>query len=446
LAVVTTAKVTTAKVTTAKVTTAKAITAKATTTKVATAKAIKPVTIAYAVSVTACKNPLDLFEGAAVLKHSIHLSSIRNPNSTSKYDYQLIAFVHPNATDCESTLDQLGYQVQILDTPVDVTQIKNNSAMVHRVMKSGCCGEKEFLKLYSFTLLDYPVAVHLDLDTAILKPLDDLFDVMLLPSNASKHIPAAMWNSTTGTNTNGTGTHTFTHPVNAFFTRDYPMITPGRKVEKVGMQGGFLVVRPDRKVFDEFCKIIMSGAFVPGPGWGGEKLRYGGYFGAAQIQGLVSYYYGHFHPNTYIELNRCYYNQMADPPRHEKNGRCMTGEKDCQDCRDTDMKDIYSVHYTLCQKPWWCPSPDHKWLSEKVWKGNQGELCMKFHHEWHRIRHDLERKLQIAPAKSENGYWFANLRHDVTRDPYNVTRDSFGHCQLKKGGGRFGYKYMRMKL
>jgi hypothetical protein len=383
-----------------------------------TAKAV----IAYAVSITACKNPRDLTEGAAVLKHSIHLSSIRNPNSTSKYDYRLIAFVHPNATLCESAFESLGYQVQILDTPVDVTQIKNNSAMVGRVMKSGCCGEKEFLKLYTFTLLDYPVAVHLDLDTAILQPLDDLFDVMLLPANATKHIPAAMW------------TPNVTHPVNAFFTRDYPMISPGRKVEKVGMQGGFFVVRPDRQVFDEYCSIIMSGQFVPGPGWGGPKLRYGGYFGAAQIQGLVSYFYGHFHANTSIELNRCNYNQMADPPRDDKKDLCLTGEKNCQDCRDTNVPDIYSAHYTLCQKPWWCPAPDHKWLSEQVWKGRQGELCMELHHEWHRIRNDLEQTWQTA-ATSE--YGFANHSN-------KVTRDSFGHCQ--KGGGRFGYKYIRMKL
>jgi hypothetical protein len=384
-----------------------------------TAKAV----IAYAVSITACKDPKDVTDGAAVLKHSIHLSSIRNPNSTSKYDYRLIAFIHPNATLCGSILERLGYQVDIRETPVDVTQIKNNSDMVSRVTKSGCCGEKEFLKLYSFTLLDYPVVVHLDLDTAILRPLDDLFDVMLLPANATKHIPAAMW------------TPTVTHPVNAFFSRDYPMINPGRQVKKIGMQGGFFVVRPDQRFFDEFCSIIMSGQFYPGPGWGGPKLRYGGFYGAAQIQGLVPYFYGHFHPNTSIELNRCYYNQMADSPFDKKKGVCFTGEAKCQDCRDTNIPDIYSVHYTLCQKPWWCPAPDHKWLSEEIWQGRQGELCMKLHHEWHRVRNDLEQTWQIS-ATSE--YGFANHSD-------KVTRDSFGHCQKAKGG-RFGYKYIRMKL
>jgi hypothetical protein len=383
-----------------------------------TAKAV----IAYAVSITACKNPTDLMEGAAVLKHSIHLSSIRNPNSTSKYDYRLIAFVHPNATLCESAFESLGYQVKILDTPVDVTQIKNNPDMVRQVTESGCCGEKEFLKLYTFTLLDYPVAVHLDLDTAILRPLDDLFDVMLLPANATKHIPAAMW----------TPNENVTHPVNAFFTRDYPMVLPGRQAKRVGIQGGFFMVRPDRRVFDEFCSIIMSGQFVPGPGWGGPKLGYGWFYGAAQIQGLLPYFYGHFHPKTSIELNRCYYNQMADRPRYE--GVCMTGGKNCQDCRDTNIQDIYSAHYTLCQKPWLCPSPDYKWLNEKVWKGRQGELCMKLHHEWHRIRNDLEQTWQTTATSK---YGFANHSD-------KVTRDSFGHCQ--KGGGRFGYKYIRMEL
>jgi hypothetical protein len=387
-----------------------------------TAKAV----IAYAVSITAC-HPRDLhvglLNGAAVLKHSIHLSSIRNANSTSTYDYDLIAFVHPNATLCGPILKKLGYQVDIRDTPVDVTQIKNNSEMVRRVIKSGCCGEKEFLKLYSFTLLDYPVVVHLDLDTVILRPLDDLFDTMLLPANATKHIPAAMW------------TKNVSHPVNAFFTRDYPMINPGRQIKHIGMQGGFFVVRPDQKVFNELCSIIMAGHFVPGPGWGGKKLGYGGYFGAAQIQGLVPYFYGHFHPNTSIELNRCNYNQMADPPRHEKKKVCLTGEENCQDCRDSNMQDIYSAHFTLCQKPWWCPSPDQQWLAEEVWKGRQGELCMNLHHEWHRIRDDLEQTWQIA-ARPNQGF---------TNHSSNTTRNSFGHCQKGKGG-RFGYKYISLEL
>jgi hypothetical protein len=51
-----------------------------------------------------------------------------------------------------------------------------------------------------------------------------------------------------------------THPVNAFSRKRLPHDNPGRKVKKAGMQ--VFVVRPDRKVFDEFCSIIMSG-FTP---------------------------------------------------------------------------------------------------------------------------------------------------------------------------------------
>jgi hypothetical protein len=391
-------------------------------------------TIAYAVSITAC-HPNELSvgftSGAAVLKHSIHLSSIRNTNSTSQYDYRLVAFVHPTATLCVPVLEQLGYQILVRETPVNVTEIKNNTAMVNRVMKSGCCGEKEFLKLYSYTLSEYPAVVHLDLDTVILQPLDDLFDVMLLPPDANLATPAsklihhAMW------------TPNVTHAVNAFFTRDYPMVNPGRKPDRVGVQGGFLVVRPNQQVFDELCAIIMAGHFVPGPGWGGKKLRYGGYYGAAQIQGLLSYFYGHFHPDTFVELNRCYYNQMADPPKDKKRNVCLTGEEHCQDCRDTDMADIKSAHFTLCQKPHWCPNAGDKWLREEVWQGRQAGLCMQLHHEWHWIRDKLE---QSWGTSSSNDH--APTNRSATG---NVTLNSFGHC-VKGKGGRFGYKYIPLVL
>ena len=41
------------------------------------------------------------------------------------------------------------------------------------------------MKLYSYLLFDYPVVVHLDLDTLVLRPMDDLFDFMVLIHNIS---------------------------------------------------------------------------------------------------------------------------------------------------------------------------------------------------------------------------------------------------------------------
>ncbi|KAI2505953.1 hypothetical protein MHU86_8453 [Fragilaria crotonensis] len=234
------------------------------------------ITIPYAVSITSCKKRELVMDGASVLQHSIHLNSIRTPNSGSHYDYEMVAFVHPEAVECIEILDTLNYTVLMKEVPFDVTQIRGPYRNV--INQSGCCGEREWLKLYAYTLTQYPVVVHLDLDCLILKPLDNLFDAMIMPANttngkevasARARIPA-MWVNATD----------LPKQIDFFFTRDYGMISePGyRKVPQIGVQGGFLVVRPNVAAFQEYIDLILEGFYNVRQGWGG-KLAFGGYYG-----------------------------------------------------------------------------------------------------------------------------------------------------------------------
>jgi len=112
------------------------------------------------------------------------------------------------------------------------------------------------------------------------------------------------------------------------------------------------------------------------------------HFSAQQIQGICSYYYDYKHPVTAVELNRCYYNAMVDSPRQESSNKCRDGRPTCQDCRETPVDQIKSVHFTLCQKPWNCPQ----------WTGLSDatkQLCRSLHAEWFRIRDDLEKSIAI---------------------------------------------------
>lgn len=106
--------------------------AKATT--ITTATKTGPNTIAYAVSITGCgSDPLS--EGAAVLKHAIHQSSVQgNPNA--RYDYQMYAIVHPEAVSCGMSLQELGYTVLTRDTPVAVKDIQGEYLRT-RIEKNG---------------------------------------------------------------------------------------------------------------------------------------------------------------------------------------------------------------------------------------------------------------------------------------------------------------------
>jgi hypothetical protein len=388
-----------------------------------------PNTVAYAISLTSWnkKKMLSsgLLDGAAVLRQSVHFNSIRNPESGSRYDYHMIAFVHPEAAAAQTLMEQLGYTVLIRETPLNVSEIRNPEYVERLVSKgSGCCGEKEFLKLYSLTLLDYPVVVHLDLDSLLLKPLDELVDVMKMPAHAVKHIPLAMWNKTV------------THSVTSMFTRDYPAGHPGLDIRQFGMQGGFWMVKPDLNVFEELLELIRQGQFTVGAGWGTKEYYYSGFYGAAQIQGLLQYYYGEFHPDKYVELNRCYINQMVDDPHDSRfNNTCYTHQDPCPDCRTTPVSEVYSAHFTFCQKPWWCPSWHTANNESKHHDYRQAPLCQDLHHVWHKMRFLLEQSWGLNVSLPEH----ANDRSYA--DDY-----TYGYCHHKGLKVMGEYKFMEVPL
>ena len=246
--------------------------------------------IAYMISLTHCSpmkenSTQQLHDGAAVLKHSIHLNSFENyESSKSLYSYKMYAIVHPTAESCSKPLADLGYEIWIRETPINVTDIKTEFLRT-KVVTNGCCGEKEYNKLWVYTVNpeEHPIAVHLDIDTLVLKPFDDLFDAMLDGSrlDARERIPVMFDKELPPSN-----------DIQAYFTRDYNMVQPGKK--HVGVQGGFIVVRPNTDTFEEYKKIIIEGKFFPGSGWGG--LGYGGFFGGMTFQGIVPYFYDHKHP------------------------------------------------------------------------------------------------------------------------------------------------------
>ncbi|KAG7341904.1 hypothetical protein IV203_006996 [Nitzschia inconspicua] len=330
------------------------------------------VTIGWAVTITGCGSD-PITEGAAVLKHSIHLTSIHG-NMGGRYDYKMYAIYHPEGIKCAKTLEDLGFTLVERETFVKVEDIKGEF-LRSKIHANGCCGERELVKLEAYTLTDHPVVVHMDLDTVVLNPMDELFDWMTAqPSDTPYDASgiALQWPD-----------KEIPKKVNAFFTRDYNMVPPTREVKPV--QGGFLVLRPDMAVYNELREIVREGNFQEGKGWGGVG---GLFYGAMTFQGIIPYYYDILHPGEAVELSRCVYNQMADNPKDKKTvddvpqGRCRTNEEECEDCRNRSIEEIATAHFTLCQKPWLCLPQDHDIIQQR--------LCRKLHHEWHRIRADLE--------------------------------------------------------
>jgi hypothetical protein len=282
--------------------------------------------------------------------------------------------------------------------------------------------------LYSYLLLDYPVVVHLDLDTIVLKSMDQLFDMMTtkrptLQQRQQFASESSMWykNSTTTS-----PLITMPQRIDFMFTRDYNMVEPPRKqVFQMGVQGGFLLVRPSQDDFKDMVNLILSGGddFTITDGWGSIV---GGFYGAGTIQGLASYYYGHIKNMTRsVELNRCYYNTMVDNP-HSFNKAlnktlCTTLEPDlsCENCRHTPLEKVYTAHFTVCGKPEWCAvqNPDD---------GNGGRLCMELFREWHKVRLSLE----IGWMQKFPNYVPELVHVNASESQHMYLRSFFhGHCR-----------------
>ena len=211
-------------------------------------------TVAFAISVTGCGSD-PITEGAAVLKHSIHQASVHGTKG-GMYDYEMLAIYHPAAEECTLPLEELGYTLMKRDVFVQVEDIKGDY-LRSRISKNGCCGEKELIKLEAYTLTDFPIVVHLDLDVLVLKPLDEIFNWMTSPPLETPKSDSIMWPDLPWPTT-----------INALFTMDYNMVNPGKKYKPV--QGGFLVLRPSMMVYEEFRTIVTEGDFRERGGWGGE--------------------------------------------------------------------------------------------------------------------------------------------------------------------------------
>ena len=104
-------------------------------------------TIAYAISLIKCgdhqSTPTGLVDAAMVLRHSVHMTSSRNPESGSKYDYHMVAIVHRAALGCAGTLKTVGFEIMVVDTPINPRHIRGDF-LRKKIHKEWCCGAGEY--------------------------------------------------------------------------------------------------------------------------------------------------------------------------------------------------------------------------------------------------------------------------------------------------------------
>lgn len=286
--------------------------------------------VAFAITITKDGPFLD---GAAVLAYSIFDSFER-----SIFDISLVAFVHPNVKSSRPILTRLGYHVIEATTPINISAIQF-TFLREKINKNGCCGASELIKLNSYRLLQYERVVHIDADTMMINPIDEL-----LLRNYS-----------------------------LIYTTD-PNMATYKCAQCMPVQGGFLVLKPSDEDFRALIDTVMTTEFYKDHGW--NRSNIGWFWGGMTVQGLLPYYYSKVtSPGRSQVVDRCYYNTMADTT----------------DCSTQELHELKSAHFTVCQKPWTC---EKQYNSPPAW--THSRLCEDLHKRWFEIRVGAERFYNIS--------------------------------------------------
>ena len=138
------------------------------------AKPSSSLSVSYTISLTSCSadptlshdsSLVGLIDGAIVLKKSILRSTPSDVIPSFK------VFVHDSASNspCEAALRNMGWEVDVVPTPIDIAAIKTPNLHDH-IAKNGCCGDAELIKFYGYTQ-KADVVVMLDVDVLIMKDM-----------------------------------------------------------------------------------------------------------------------------------------------------------------------------------------------------------------------------------------------------------------------------------
>jgi hypothetical protein len=371
----------------------------------------QPIVIAYVITFPhKCEggeyNNTGWTDSILVLRHSIHLTSMR-ANAHSHYDYHLVAIIETKAAaSCSPVLYQSGafHTVMIKEPPIYGQEIVGEKGSFARKTLHRK-GTTEFLPLYLYEMTDYPIVVHVELDSVLTKPLDDVLDAFLYHPHSAIGRTAR---DRVALEPHKRRLRNVSWPdnVQAALTLDWPQVMPGRKP---GVRPGLFIVKPNVHVYELIMDVIRQGDYVDGysrdNGWGG--LGHGGYAGALGLSGLLAYVYEALLYDTWIELNQCRYNHIGmdvlyrAPPSfqkiHAKVGQCRNDGDYCEDCMSTSPSQLHSVCFgEACPRPWHCIGEGSRSRHDKTGvPEEQVNLphCLELQGIWHGVRRDLEAKL-----------------------------------------------------
>lgn len=253
------------------------------------ADSVQPATdLKVAVAITILK--MDREAGGWLDGVAVFAKSVQTAVASSKYSHDLVALIHPDTEGlARQYVEPLGFRIIVEPVPVKPEEILNENFR-KEIIKSGCCGISELIKIGAYKLTAYDFVLHLDVDTLMLGPVDELYEL----------------NRT------------------LLYTKDMDMLDDASRRKPNGrdlamIQGGFVLLRPEPKAFDDIMAIVRKGDWG-GQGWGKTGVGYG--YGGPTFQGVLPYYWQYVRhlvgTPAYLEVDNCKYNVMNEMKRPDR--------------------------------------------------------------------------------------------------------------------------------
>lgn len=361
-------------------------------------------TVAYVLPVTSCfpstyneesssslyttnqpKDGASFRDFAIMLRAMIHAQSYRNSASGSVYDYKMHAMLHPHAKKCRDAndlftvrtmndrdenaaeegttttgnwkngvvdrsvvLQDLGYQVSIQYPPIDPSDIQG-SDYLRTYLSTNTDEMNDLIRLYAYELEEYDAVVLVDYDTLILRPIDEVIDLIMESGVENQDDVVDQ-----GDRTNDGG-------IDAVFSWEHipSLVNSNARASVINLS--FFALRPSKLTFAQLVRSYLTSAFSEGRGWG--SIGRGSFPGWMTTQGFLTYYYDEVANAAKVEVNRCSFGNSGEEGNvnnsilitNEGKVDCFGGsDGQCKDCSKSNVEDVVVADLSYCRAPWEC--------------------------------------------------------------------------------------------
>jgi len=357
-----------------------------------------------------------------MLRAYVHAASHRNPSSGSAYDYEMHAFLHPRAAKCRSSktggslsevrdgfegrlpdegydgmidrylvLQNLGYKVSVRDPPSTRYSDMVGSEYLRGYLSENV-GEEvpDLIRLYAYELEGYDAVALVDYDTLIVRPVDDVVDLIANGNGRSGGGGVEKRGEGEEGGREGGGNDEKNDAgdddddggmIDAVFSWEHLPSLANPQVRTAVINLSFFLIRPSKSTLDELIRLYRTAPFSETRGFGTHGR--GSYAGWMSTRGLLTYYYDEVANAAKVEMNRCSFGNTAEEYDADDYSVIYTagGRVDCfgagvgaggdggvaaaddpsgqcGDCSRSKFDDVSIADLSYCGAPWECGGGD----------------------------------------------------------------------------------------